>query len=266
MTLRTRCSDWFKRKLGGNSKAQQEDSHAHFIQVLEEVLEVLEWNEVGGKHRTTKAESATSASEKDDDKSITNRFAGLEVEDYETDGGTEPIPSTSKKSKKTPPARTFDIDDEVDEMEEKMFAIFYLFDDSERIRTFLLQTWKDYGSNTIDLTTASLTTNTALDLVREQCDEFVKKYPDMDGLKGATQIIWIMATIADGTGPNYTQQPGDSFNYELMDVATWCLLPTYQLLDAFTRVLTLKNVPVYNGQYGWYNPNLDRSKMSVREQ
>lgn len=268
VTLRTRCANWFKQKLGGGEK--QNDSHAHFIQVLEQVLETLEWDTVGSK---TPAQSENPGPAgpyaNKDAKGLGNRFAALEVEDYGSDdGNTEPTPApvtSSREKEKKPPSQTYNFDDEVDEAEEKLFHIFCLFEDLERIRNFLQQTWKDYGTKTIDLMTASLTTNTALDLVREQCDEFVKLYPDMDGLGGATQMVWIMHCLASGRGPYYKESPSDAFDYGLMDTATWCLLPTYQLLDAFTRVLGPKFVPVYNGQYGWYDAKADRTSMNVRE-
>jgi hypothetical protein len=266
VTLRTRCASWFKQKLGGESQSRQNDSHAHFIQVLEEVLEILEWNTIEPAAQPANPGLAVpDANETQESKVLGSRFAALELEDYDSDDGTEPTPTPTTPSTKTPPSRTFNLDDVVDEEEEKFFHIFCMFEDLERIRNFLQQTWRDYGAKTIDLVTASLTTNTALDLVREQCDEFIKLYPDMDGLGGATQIIWIMSCLASGRGPTYKQLPSDSFDYGLMDVATWCLLPTYQLLDAFTRVLGPKFVPVYNGQYGWYNAKADRSRMGVRE-
>ena len=77
--------------------------------------------------------------------------------------------------------------------------------------------------------------------------------------------MWIMTGIASGKGVNYMERPGDACDYSDLEMATWCLLPTYQLLDAFTRVLTPGNLPVYNGQFGWPNLKADRSKMSNRE-
>lgn len=256
---------------GGKNKATSDVGHAHFIQAIEEMLATLEWEEAPVKsgvqpgRQTTKSGSTTSITDTSDAQSLNNRFTGLEVEDYDTDGGTEPAPSpaTVKKSKK--PSRTYDVQDEDDEAEEKFFVIFCLFEDLERIRAFLSQTWKDYAAGTIDLMSASLTTNTALDLVREQCEEFVRRYPDQDSMFGATQTMWFMASHASGRGINHVERPGDGFDYGLIDVATWCLLPTYQLLDAFTRVLSPNNTPVYNGQYGWFDPKAVWNKMSVRE-
>ena len=113
--------------------------------MLEEVLETLEWNTVEpaaepSKHASTKSKSkAKYKADKDDiSEVLSNRFAGLEVEDYDTDGGTEPAPSTS--SRKTTPSRTYDVDVEEDEAEAKFFHIFRLFEDLDHIRTFLQQT------------------------------------------------------------------------------------------------------------------------------
>ncbi|KAL8243570.1 hypothetical protein R6Q59_009828 [Mikania micrantha] len=145
-----------------------------------------------------------------------------------------------------------------------MFAIFCLFDDLQNIRVFLTQTWKDYAANNIDLMAASVTTNTAFDLAREQCEEFVKRYPDLDGFNGASTIIFTLVSIT-GKGLNYKQEPGDPWDFDLTDVAEWCLFPVYQMLDAFTRVFVANKVPIYNGQFGWYKADDSREKMTTRE-
>jgi hypothetical protein len=203
----------------------------------------------------------------DDQASIlSNRFSALEVEDYDTDGGTEPAPSSTKTLRQSAPKRIVEIqEDDFDEIDEKMFHIFCLFEHMQRIREFRQQTWKDYASDKIDLMAASITTNTALDLVREQCNEFTKHFPDLDGFGGATHTIWVMSCLTNGRDPNYKQRPDDAFDYECMDVAGWCLFSVYQLLDAFTRVLTPNFVPVYNGQYGWYKAGANRGRMDVRD-
>lgn len=231
----------------------------------------MEWDTIsprGPKHASASTESAKNDKAGDTDTAsvLSNSFAGLEVEDYDTDGGTEPIPALTRSTSIDSTISGFELDEsQLDDMEEKTFAMFCLFDDLQRIRNFLAQTWKDYAANKIDLMAASVTTNTALDLAREQCGEFVKRYPDLDGFTGATTYLFLMASYTSGNGPEYKQQPGDSFDYGLMDVAEWCLFSTYQQLDAFTRVLSAGHVPVYNGQYGWYKANAKREKMSVRE-
>lgn len=266
VNLRKRCSDWFKQSLGGKGKFQKDASHSHFILVLEEVLETLEWKKVEPAAQPPKIGCAAPVTNSSRNSAVfANRFANLELEDYDSDGGTVPTPATRTSSTKAPPSRTFDTDDEEDELEAKLFQVFCLFEDLDRIRTFLQQTWSDYAANSIDLMSASIVTNTALDLVREQCAEFLNSYPHMDGVTGATYISWTMSCVASGNDPHYKQRPSDAFNYGLMDVATWCLLPTYQLLDGFTRVLEPNFTPVYNGQYGWYNEKADRNRMSVRE-
>lgn len=61
------------------------------------------------------------------------------------------------------------------------------------------------------------------------------------------------------------ERPGDPFHFDMIGMAEWCLLPTFQLLDAFTRVLTPAKVPIYNGQYGWYKASANRERMTTRE-
>lgn len=255
--LRSRCSSWFKAKLGGEDKIQQDAAHAHFIQALEEILEALEATSHVKPAQAPATASSSSpavpnggpAANGDAASVLGSRFAGLEVEDDESDGGTEAPPLTRGTSA-APSIHAFDVDDGLDDFEEKLFQIYCLFEDPEKIRDFLKQTWKDYVDNKIDIMAASIITNAAIDLAREQCDEFVRRFPDQEGMKGATNIIWMLALMRSGYGMS-VESPGDPFHFDIINMAEWCLLPTFQLLDAFKRVLTPVKVPIYNGQYGW---------------
>lgn len=194
VSLRSRCSSWFKAKLGGEEKIQQDAAHAHFIQALEEILETLEATS-DVKPASSKASPSSAAapnggaaSSSDAANVLGSRFASLDVEDYESDGGSEAPPLTRGTSAASS-VHNFDIDDGLDDFEEKLFQIYCLFEDLEKIRDFLKQTWKDYVNNKIDIMAASITTNTAIDLAREQCDEFAKRFPEQEGMKGATNTI-----------------------------------------------------------------------------
>ena len=57
--------------------------------------------------------------------------------------------------------------------EEKLSAIFCLFDDLARLRLFVLSLWKQFKQRNIDLITASLTTNTAFQLAIRAQDEIL---------------------------------------------------------------------------------------------
>lgn len=133
------------------------------------------------------------------------------------------------------------------------------------MRNFFFATWAEYASGKIDLMSASVTTNTAFDFVRQQVDELTTRYPDLGGIAGATLLMYTTICATEGVSAEYKERTSDHFNLDLCEGAQWCHLSTYQLLDAFTRVTKPKSIPVYHGQYGWYNAKADRSIMSVRE-
>lgn len=56
------------------------------------------------------------------------------------------------------------------------------------------------------------------------------------------------------------------YNVEIGDIADWCFLPTYILLNSFKDVLRPGQVPVYKkGHFGVYDPAAKRDKMSSSE-
>ena len=50
--------------------------------------------------------------------------------------------------------------------EEAIFAAFCLFEDLRKLRNFVKQIWQDYKERKIDLISAAVTTNTAIDIAR----------------------------------------------------------------------------------------------------
>ena len=258
ISLRKRCANWFKQALGGQSK----DDHGHwyFIQVLERVLDIL-GAPPPDEPTTAAASSATPGSDKPSFADIQNRFASLVVEDGDQDdvddnadigaGKADSGNRGKKKGKSGKPAAkpnktaaepSLDPPYEPDETSsgeglDMFLELYCLFEDLRSMRSFLHSTWSDYAAGTLDLMSASVTTNTAFDLVRQETEEFLAKNPKMDGLAGAPTFMLLLACEIKGIDPAAARMAGDPFPFELMETWEWCLLPTCQLLDAFTRVL-----------------------------
>lgn len=56
--------------------------------------------------------------------------------------------------------------DQIDDIAKVKFVLFCLFEDVNRFRTFLQGSWEKYKAGEIDLATAVVAPNTALDMVR----------------------------------------------------------------------------------------------------
>lgn len=68
--------------------------------------------------------------------------------------------------------------DQTDDVSMRDFAVYCLFEDLNRLRTFLQDLWSKQKAGEIDLATAAVTTNTALDMVRRSEDLFFQDFPE----------------------------------------------------------------------------------------
>jgi hypothetical protein len=160
---------------------------------------------------------------------------------------------------------TYEINNETTD-DELHFAIHCFFDDLNRLRDFLDELWSDYKNGRVDLITASVTTNTAIDLVHRAEKELLASFPELDTYAKTGLVFYIFMCLVRGEDPDYREQPGDLFNFAVLDVADWLYLPVYSLLMSFCDVLKDNTAPLMKpGYYGIYDPHTDRSKLTIRQ-
>ena len=128
--------------------------------------------------------------------------------------------------------------------------------------------WSEYGNLEIDLTSASVVTDTAMqlarDLIQDAIDDLPADFPK-DGL-GLQQLMYEMACVSSGAFSGPSAHLGLPFDETMADMVNWCFMTTGILLQSFTSLIQANTVPVYKpGHFGTYNPKADRSKMSVAE-
>ncbi|KAJ3289777.1 hypothetical protein HK104_007243 [Borealophlyctis nickersoniae] len=194
---RKRCADWFRRSPvdDDDTKAQKDESHWLFVGVLEDVVKMLTPLAVPEVRKETEKSTA--------EVSLENQFSSLEVDETEEDieDATQVPP--------LPPSDVSIIGEEaydVEEDESEIFATFCLFEDLANIRRFLQQTWTDYREGRIDLITASATTNTAVDIVREAHEELVGLYPHLTDYYEVINAPYVYACLCRGEDPNAVEQ------------------------------------------------------------
>ncbi|KAG8627469.1 hypothetical protein KVT40_004952 [Elsinoe batatas] len=256
---RRRFSDWFQQN--ASKQDAKVASHAHFVSILERSLAILESVQASSPHSMSTNNFAAL-----DTKPVTlsNTFSNLTVESSTAEDLTSDGILATDSSKSFIGKVVYEFEDANDELIEALFQAHCLLEDLQNLRRFLGETWSEYYAGQLDLMSVSVTTNSAFDIARQQVEDFVLQHPDLDQVFGLSQLMFNVQGMMTGSAPK-AGTAGDPYDFGRADAADWCFLPTSLILDAFTRVYTPKNFPVYNGQYGWYEADSDRAKLSPRQ-
>lgn len=158
---------------------------------------------------------------------LENRFAALDVEESteQLDDGASSFTSPAQ------PVYEIDPKSEANIEEEKLFAMFCLFDDLARLRQYALDVWIDYLLGKTDLITTAVTTNTAFHLAIRTQDEILAAYPDCGDYQAVLSTV--LAVLAGKQSIS-----DDEVEFELDgNVVDWIYGPAHSLLDSFCDVL-----------------------------
>ena len=273
----------FYEKQATDSTRTANSKHAHFVSTLEEVINILKAPSSSASNCSINASTSTNAgnttkASTDNISSgtdmLSNQFDHLELEEPIEIDDTLPAPSAAMPTTGATASKTNDKfsyrvqyqSDNDEDDEEKYFALYCLFADLHGLRTFIGKTWEDYSDRRIDLTTASILTNTAFDLVRRTETNFFTALPEFESAQKLIQFFMLFISILRGVNPRHKERPDDWFNYEVADVAQWLYLPTFILLDSFCDVIQPRQMPLMKpGFFGTYDPKADRKAMSLRQ-
>jgi Family of unknown function (DUF6604) len=105
----------------------------------------------------------------------------------------------------------------------KLFALFCLFEDLNRIRTSVSNVWKKYKEQEIDLITASVTTNTAIQLAIRVQSETLAAFPKYRLNRLA--VMSVLRQFAETPEDFREEDLGDRFEPE--NIAQWIFGPVY---------------------------------------
>ncbi|KAF1989571.1 hypothetical protein K402DRAFT_390531 [Aulographum hederae CBS 113979] len=257
ISVRKTHGDTMKAVQGSKRSAQllkSDQKHSYFVGILEEVRDAL-------KPRMPVGVSADTSSDPSGD-SFRNMFAGLSVDEPDENILAGPTPASMGLEDHAPRYRAELVNDGVEEN----LAIYCLFMDLARIRQFIKETWTHYKVGWFDIVSASISTNTAIDLARGISADFLKEFPRHSNPTAAMSLFIDAEAIATGADPNHRERRGDPINYKLYTVADMVYLPTYILLESFSDVLQDGELPsIKPGYFGKYDPLRDRSKLSSRD-
>ncbi|KAK3618958.1 hypothetical protein LTR56_024325 [Elasticomyces elasticus] len=173
---RKHCAEWYSTQpMEEDSELSvQNDGHAHFIQVLEEVLQLLQ----SCVPVLISEPAARKTSTSQEDSGTGNLFALLEDEEPDD----EPTPSTlgesssSKAHSDTKHAtRKFEFVDDANA--DAGFEIWCQLQDLHDIRTSIRETWLEYSRGGLSLFAAGVLTDTGFDIMRRSAAELTDRYP-----------------------------------------------------------------------------------------
>lgn len=243
---RKRCADWF-RKTGAKDEASIE-GHDHFINVLENALAIL--LPCCPKSQTSKQEQKpkTSALEPESSHNLSNRFGMLNVEDTNDivlDLAASDISATSatKKSSKAITPHSSDVYElEIQHGTDLAFLIFCFFEDLHRIQDFIKETWGKQKAGTVDLETAAVTTNIALDIVRRAEEDIIATAPAMLAKPRSFQAIAMVIFHADALakGDDVDKRLSSSDTLKITEFDEFIYLSTARILMKYEQISSFK--------------------------
>ena len=152
-------------ELDGRSEAVP-GGHRHFISVLEQTVDLLERHSSRSSSTSSRSPSGPSSI----DVETSNPFSVLKDDEALNQPELDlPKPPSCPDGSRTP--ATFSL---VLSRDDSVFQAVLFVVDLCKVRWHLQEVWRDYKAKKLDLVTASLITNTALELLRKPHDVFVR--------------------------------------------------------------------------------------------
>src|SRR2546423_193364 len=264
IALRKRCSQSFSQQ--ASNQAAKNETHSHFITVLEKVLSLLQPADQDDSS-DQKLGATTSSNQVTDSQNDTlnNIFDVLNIEECEM----AEIESTSAGRKNTTFAtntanlRLYEVESDDEEV---YFAMYCFFDDLNRLREYLQILWQDYRNGEGDLVSASVTTNMAFQLVKQAEEELMATLPKLKSYTEISGVFYFLMCHLRGQDPEYRREHDDLVNPAMLDVAEWLYIPVASALVSFCDVIRNNHAPILkHGHLGIYDPKTDRTKLSPRQ-
>ncbi|KAJ5176870.1 uncharacterized protein N7482_002747 [Penicillium canariense] len=262
--LRKHVTSWFL----GQGETENEKRHAHFISALERVCETLEWKTNKPSNPDAKQPRPTGDT-KDGDADLDmflNKFAVLTVEEPQEHQQKQGASPASQKIVKVELVENDEDEATASYFGHMFFKAFCLFQDLHNMRAFISHTWSEYRDKKIDLMNAALVTDGALQLARDLVQVVVDDWASstLSPDENFQDLVFRAACITRGILPTPSVEVGLPYNKHMADVAEWCYLPTWVILESFSRVLQNNHLPVFKkGHFGIYDPKANRDGMSL---
>lgn len=196
---------------------------------------------------------------------LRNQFAGLAV--YEPSQEFLDAPDI-KRPVKTEDDNVIYEAESMSSFEDAIFALSALINDMNRVRAHIRWIWSNYKLGAFDLVAAAITTNTAIDLVRNMMGDILPLLKEHGGVGTMLERFYAFQCMLKGWdfGDILVADSKDNFNYKTYDIANGTYLMAYRLLEGFAKVLQPGTLPLYKeGIFGHYDPASNRSRKTGKE-
>ncbi|KAH8776443.1 hypothetical protein F5883DRAFT_698904 [Diaporthe sp. PMI_573] len=175
LKIRRQYHAWYSSQLSqsspdGDNKhiEQSNEAHAAFIDVLQIIHDLF----APAKPRGDQPQLSTPSDKKILE--ITNLFANLEAEDVTEESAHAPMAKPSSGAEQT--AKPWMMRKSQALIEDKLLELYCLFNDASKIRGYLRKKWAEYASRKLDIISAAMITQEALELFSEAEKSFEEKY------------------------------------------------------------------------------------------
>jgi hypothetical protein len=194
------CAAWYvlNQDHANDTMKANNDRHQHFIEILEDTLQMLKKKQSQTKRSSIPAEDTCA-------KKVTNMFECLELEETEElEEIPESIPVTCKVEKDVEyKLKTSDAD--------VSFAVYCFLKDLTNIRLFVRRAWREFKHGKIRLQAAALTMNAAIAMIERLSEDFQKAFPRFE----ETATEYMHPKIIGYVYQGYCSQQGE---FQFLDV------------------------------------------------
>lgn len=263
IALRKKHNSWFSDTSGSSKN----NGHTFFLSTLERVRKILKSRMPSDTVDDPLTKILASTTTKSLDRShVGNVFAGLSFEDP-SDGC---LRTASPGDAQSLPV---EVDDEshfqaerLQKAEEQYLAAHCLLADISSIREHIKSLWSMYRDGQMDLHSASVTTNTAVELVRRMQEDYDANFPNHSDFEGLIHIFYTAQCVSNGQDPNHRQRPGDAINMAMYDLADHILLPAYTIMASLSDAVVPNGIPLYKpGHFGFRDLSTAWSQQSPHD-
>jgi len=138
--------------------------------------------------------------------------------------------------------------------------------DISSIREHIKSLWTMYRDGKMDLHSVSITTNTAVELVRRMQEDYDANFPGHSDFEGLVHTFYVAQCAIQGQDPDHRQRSGDLINMAVYDLADHILLPTYIIMGSLTNVVGPNEIPLYKpGHFGFRDLSTEWSQKSPHD-
>ncbi len=185
INLRRQHCDWSREQQGAGKPTDQvkDEGHWYFLGILERTREILK-----SRMPSDMVDDFLSKPIGDQTSSqMSNVFANLDIQEPSQAFIDAPDrePAAANASISTPRYEA----ETLHSLEEQYLGAHCLFEDISKIRDFVGRLWANYQEG-MDLVAASITTNTAIDFVRNLEQDYLQQFPEKSDYESIVQMFY----------------------------------------------------------------------------